>query len=729
MKHLTIKQKLIGGFALIGVLLLITFSVGFYGVQTMDKRVTSIADTTANRIRLASNMDAQLIRLSKEEQELLKTNTLQEARSIMQSADERKSQMGQLIGEFKDLAGTQEKASIEDFEREWNAYWNHFLEIKELALKNPLKKAKDLYDNDFTASYSKAANTLVKLTNEEKNSSSKTQLYSYEELRILLDKVHQLGLVLTQTKDQDKFQQAIAEMGTLESEYNDLTTTLAGSLSGRNKAMFDRFTLQYNDLMDQTKAIQDQVNSYLENPIDALSSGQGRDMYQSAQDKLDAIVAANETQLASDKTMSDQEYDDVVWIMAIVIIVAAIASSLVSIWIISGLTRSLNEANEVVGQVAAGNFSSDITVEKHDEIGKLLAELQRMVRKLRNSADVAKAVAKGDLTIDFKNGEWGGELDEALENMVENLKSIVEVILDGANNVAMASQQISSASQQMSQGAQEQASSAEEVSSSMEQTVANIQQNSDNARETEKISNKAARDIQISTESVNETLAAINTIVEKISVIEEIASRTDLLALNAAVEAARAGEHGKGFAVVADEVRKLAERSQKAASEISEISSTTVRSAQKSQELLNDTLPDINRTAELVREISASSAEQNSGADQVNTAIQQLSSVIQENASSAEEVSSNAEELSSQSEELKAAVEYFTLDTAVLKKMDQRSNGNGKFKGLHTGPLAHSSTASTATTSAKSNGNSADEYNGVEIKLEEGASDEDYQEF
>jgi methyl-accepting chemotaxis protein len=177
--------------------------------------------------------------------------------------------------------------------------------------------------------------------------------------------------------------------------------------------------------------------------------------------------------------------------------------------------------------------------------------------------------------------------------------------------------------------------------------------------QTEKISVKSALDAREGGKSVSETVTAMKEIASKISIIEEIARQTNLLALNAAIEAARAGEHGKGFAVVASEVRKLAERSQVAAGEISHLSASSVQVAETAGEMLSKLVPDIQKTSELVQEITAASKEAETGADQINKAIQQLDQVIQQNAAASEEIASTSEELSSQAEQLQATIAFF----------------------------------------------------------------------
>ncbi|MBD0258080.1 MAG: CHASE3 domain-containing protein, partial [Cytophagales bacterium] len=275
--------------------------------------------------------------------------------------------------------------------------------------------------------------------------------------------------------------------------------------------------------------------------------------------------------------------------------------------------------------------------------------------------EMAKRIANGDLTISFDGNTQKVGLYGAMQDMVQNLQTIVSNIREGSENIASASEQMTVSSGQVSEGASQQAASAEEVSASMEQMASNIQQNTDNAQQTEKIALQAAEDIKEGSLAVNQTVESMKKIADKISIIGEIARQTNLLALNAAVEAARAGEHGKGFAVVAAEVRKLAERSQVAAAEINELSHSSVAIAERSGKLLEQIVPNIQKTSKLVQEISASSTEQASGADQVNSAIQQLSRVIQQNASTSEEMATSSEELANQAEQLKETIAFFQI--------------------------------------------------------------------
>jgi len=323
----------------------------------------------------------------------------------------------------------------------------------------------------------------------------------------------------------------------------------------------------------------------------------------------------------------------------------------------------LNVAAEYVDRISKGDMPKTITDNYNGDFNDIKNNLNVLIEATNSITANAKQVAQGNLMVELKKRSENDDLMESLYNMVDKLKEIVREVQAAADGVATGGQQLSATAQSLSQGATEQAASAEEISSSMEEMSSSIKQNADNASQTEKISNKSASDAREGGKAVNETVAAMKEIATKISIIEEIARQTNLLALNAAIEAARAGEHGKGFAVVASEVRKLAERSQTAAGEISELSGRSVQVAEAAGQMLTAILPDIQRTAELVQEISASSKEQDAGADQINRAIQQLDQVIQQNASAAEEMASTTEELAGQAEQLKTTIAFFSLDT------------------------------------------------------------------
>lgn len=297
-----------------------------------------------------------------------------------------------------------------------------------------------------------------------------------------------------------------------------------------------------------------------------------------------------------------------------------------------------------------------------------VAIARSIVRPIALVVSYMKSVEDGDLTFNAKAAAMGrlvergdelGALGTSIRGLMESLTNVVGSIQTSSTEVSSGASQLSTTAQSLSQGAAQQAASIEELSSSVEELASTIRQNADNTREADGLARRVASNAEASGAAVTETVASMKEIASRISIIEEIARNTNLLALNAAIEAARAGEAGKGFAVVASEVRKLAERSAKAAGEINQLSKRSVEVAGEAGKRLEELVPDIRKTADIIQEIASASGEQSSGAEQISKGVMQMDNVVQQNAASSEELASTAEELAGQALRLTDTVGFF----------------------------------------------------------------------
>ena len=349
-------------------------------------------------------------------------------------------------------------------------------------------------------------------------------------------------------------------------------------------------------------------------------------------------------------------------------------------------THEIVKDQEVLGTVELYLTQRFIQAELYEQIRNLVItilildstlliffaiSLQRLLsRPIKRLLVVSDAVAQGDFTqeIVLRQHDEIGRLAHAFQQMIVRLTEVVSHVKSAAEFVASGSQQMSQGATQLSQAVGRQASTAEEVSATMEQIAANVRQNAENALQTEKIAVMSAEDAQKTGAAVMQTVQAMNVIAENIQEIENIASQTHMLSLNATIEASKAQEYGKGFGVVATEVRSLAERSGAAAKTIKSLVRESLTIAERAGTMLAHLTPNIQKTAELVQEISAASNEQKTGVEQINQAVVQLDQVTQQNALIAEETATTAESLAQQAKQLQETIAYFQVVERIQAK-------------------------------------------------------------
>jgi methyl-accepting chemotaxis protein len=394
-------------------------------------------------------------------------------------------------------------------------------------------------------------------------------------------------------------------------------------------AELNRLRVNYTRLRDTWEASTDKVVALARRADDEsreqslqLSMGKASEDFEAMRHELDLMQDRLEQILADKQESARANFHSTSLTMLITASLGVFLAVGLSIVLFHSITAPLQIVTHAMGQLAEGNLTFRASNTRRDEFGQLLV---------------------------------------AINNSMTRLSQTVTDILNTSDALTSASTQVSATTQSLSQATTEQASSVEEISASLEQISGSVRQNADNAKITDDIAAQAAQQAAESGTTVTKTVDAMRLIAEKVAIIDDIAYQTNLLALNAAIEAGRAGEHGRGFAVVASEVRKLAERSRVAAQEIDELATSNVRLAEQAGKLLDNMVPAITRTSDLVQEISASSIEQSSGLSEVNAAMMQINRATQQNAAAAEELAATAEQTNDQSLHLQQLVSFFKV--------------------------------------------------------------------
>jgi methyl-accepting chemotaxis protein len=626
----SLKTKLALTFATVIGLGASSMFLAIHNLGNLNEKIDQLVNGPAKRVQLAGEVNDLFLRITSRERDMLIHTDPKEIEEDRRTINDNSAAMSEKLAKWREISSAQGASVVEGLMEKWKRYADIDARVQKLAVLNSIyvgsqistKQGRDAFQNADAAADSLTAHLVSSLSSGDKAAFANYQ--AANELRVqqfaMLRQSKNLLLVNDDPERQKEFEKGYEAAA---SKFAAGIAALAPQLSGQalellnvfrdKSAAFVKTTEEANRLGLENGSYH--ASQLLENDGEAVR-GEMRKI-------LDQLIGLNNSQMTAAADDASDLYAFSRNLLLGLLIGSILIATVAAIWIIWSITRGVNSAVGLARSVAAGDLNASAKACSNDEIKDLIDALNAMTTKLRE---------------------------------------IVGEVMSATRNVAAGSQELSSAAEQLSQGATEQASSTEEASSSMEQMAANIKQNADNAGQTERIARQSSADAQASGEAVGKAVSAMQTIAQKIMIVQEIARQTDLLALNAAVEAARAGEHGKGFAVVASEVRKLAERSQAAAAEISTLSGDTVKAAQAAGDMLSKLVPDIQRTAQLVEEISAASREQNAGASQINLAIQQLDKVTQQNTSAAEEMSSTSEELASQAEQLQSSIDFFKLD-------------------------------------------------------------------
>lgn len=368
----------------------------------------------------------------------------------------------------------------------------------------------------------------------------------------------------------------------------------------------------------------------------------------------------------------------------------------------AAIQRKVDSMLSALGNVARGDYSSRLDFDDRDAVGKLGIGLQKFFKdkqsaeiaerqlrereqaaqhELRGKVDellqVVNAAAAGDLTasVNVTGTDSIGELANGLRRMLGDLRNIITQVVESAAQFTEGARVVAEGSQSLAGNAQTQSSVVEEMSAAIEQLNRSIEVVRSNATDADKVAKSTSLLAEQGGAAVEQSIEAMDLIKtssekisEIISVISEIASQTNLLALNAAIEAARAGEHGLGFAVVADEVRKLAERSNKAAGEVSTLIRESTQRVEQGATRSNETgralkqiIEGVQATADKISQIASATKEQASTAKEVGQAISNVAQGTEQVAAGSEEMASSSEELGAQAANLRELVQRFKV--------------------------------------------------------------------
>ncbi len=376
-------------------------------------------------------------------------------------------------------------------------------------------------------------------------------------------------------------------------------------------------------------------------------------------------------------------------------IIAGVALGLV---ISRSITKPLAQVTQAARLIAEGDVSQTLNINRRDEIGLMADAFKKMIVYLEQMVAAANKLAQGNLATDVRPQSDKDALGNAFAQMVANLREQIHEIVNSSNVLAASISQISATTSQLTTNSAETATSVSETTTTIEEVRQTAQITTEKARYVSEIATGALQKSQLGKEASERAITGMNrvgqhmeaiaesivklseqsqTIAEIIATVDDLAEQSNLLAVNAAIEAAKAGEQGKGFAVVAQEIKSLAEQSKQATTQVRRIltdiqkaTGTAVMATEQGSKAVEAGLTQaaeagaailaltesITESAQSAAQIAASSQQQLVGMDQVAMAMENINQASSQNVEGSMQLKSATYALEGMGQKLKSLV-------------------------------------------------------------------------